>query len=1557
MSCINLCAPTNNLISASQNICQGEIPDTLTGNTPTGGSSGGLFTYLWQVSTNGGSSWTNAPAPDTNPEYCPGITQDTTWYRRIVDPGSCQSISNTVVISVVRSVYADAGDDIEVCEGEVVTLMGVVDSIPDCTEPVTPVNVSLSTELWAVEVIWWITGENGDTVMGVFGPNLYEDYQSYFYTDSFAPGIYTLHAYDSYGDGWNDALIDIIPDAGTPVTGYTLPVCGYPGCGATVDFTVDEITGPCTPVYNWSGPAGFSSSELTPSLGSVNSSNTGIYTLTVAVGNGCPATDNMMLTVYPDVDSSWNAPAQVCENDSPVNLDALVTGTAGGTWSSATPGAVSGNYFYPSGLSGNVYITYTVGVTGCQKQSEQVITVISAPAALITGVDSVCPGNSVTLTATGGSTFIWTTGETTATITITPDTTTSYSVTVTNINGCTDTAGILVAVTSSPFAVISGDTALCEGGSITLTASGGTDYIWSTGESVSAVIVSPISDTTYYVTVTLGSCSDITGTTISVYPAPVADISGNNTVCEGDTTVLTAGGGSSYLWSSGDTTATVELAPVITSVFFVTVTSLQGCSSADSIMLTVNPLPLVVILGDDSICAGEQTVLTASGGTEYSWNTGQSAEIIADIPTATTTYVVTVTDNGCSATDSLPVTVFPFPVASITGNMQLCQGDSTVLSAWGGSTFQWSNGSTDQTITVSPASGSAYAVTVYENGCPDIATSAVIVNPLPAALITGDSTVCEGDTVILTASGGTVYTWSTGGTGETLAVQPGTTTLYSVTVSDNTCTDTTNHLLTVYPEPEVQITGDTVACEGDTVILTAFGGQEYYWNTGETSGTLTISSLTTQTYSVTVSSDGCTNSAAHHISVYPVPVVTIDGDSVICEGSHAFLSASGGSLIWWSTGDTLPEITVSPAITTSFTAFAEQNGCPGTADFLVTVYPVPVISITGNNVICEGETTTLTASGGTGYTWSTGEYTPAIQVGPLFTTTYYNVTVTQGICQSNEWILVIVNEFPVAEIEGDTTACEGETVALIASGGSQFEWSNGGTTGQISVTVNSDTTVYVTVTENGCQSSASHTIITWPLPAAGITGDSTVCDGNSLVLTADGGTEYLWNTSATTSYINITPVITTTYFVTVYDSHCENSAFHTVTVVPLPDAVISGDTSVCQGDTAILTASGGSEYLWSSGLTGAQLSVAPDVTTGYSVTVTESGCSSSNNFILTVLLRPEGEITGNDTICSGDETNIIIILQGVPPWNLTYTDGIITQQSTGLSTSPYNIVVSPVITTEYTLLTITDASGCQAQQLTGTAEIIVFEMPVADAGQDTEVCGLTALTAAISSSGAGLWTVPPELIVPEQNEPISEVISDAYGTYVLIWTETNGICSDQDAVSITFIQEPGTAYAGEDQRLDYRFETQMNALFPDTGTGSWSVSTGVCTVSDTTDPSTAVTGLQYGETILRWTVRNGVCPDKYDDVHIIVNQIFVPEGFSPNGDNVNDCFVIPGIENGESEVVIFNRWGNKVFRAKNYRNDWNGTNRSGNDLPDDTYYYIVRIDDLPVYRGYVVIKR
>ncbi|NDD36296.1 MAG: hypothetical protein EBZ26_08340, partial [Flavobacteriia bacterium] len=394
--------------------------------------------------------------------------------------------------------------------------------------------------------------------------------------------------------------------------------------------------------------------------------------------------------------------------------------------------------------------------------------------------------------------------------------------------------------------------------------------------------------------------------TVTVHALPTIILSATpSTVCAGDDVVLTATGGSTYTWgpgvTPGATGGTQTVSPTTSTTYTVTGTDANGCQGDASATITVNPLPSVPTADPANVteyCLNDpspsELVATSSSSshtlTWYDASNNALSTVASRTPSTTavgpTLYKVTQTDaNGCeSAPLNITVTVHALPTISVVGgaSQTVCDGSSITLNGAGGVSYTWTgldasgNPISNNTAFIPPASATTtYTVTGTDaNGCDNTADVDVISNTSPSiGLSATPSTVCSGDAVVLTATGGSTYTWgpgvTSGATGPTQTVNPTTSTTYTVTGTDASgCTGTKNVVVTVNPLPVINASlasnynGYGISCEGanDGAIQTNVNGGSapytYTWNNGASSPS--ISNLSEGTYIIQVEdSNGC----------------------------------------------------------------------------------------------------------------------------------------------------------------------------------------------------------------------------------------------------------------------------------------------------------------------------------------------------------------------------------------------------------------------------------------------------------------------------------------------------------------------------------------------------------------------------------------------------------------------------------------------------------------------------------------------------------------------------
>jgi len=461
---------------------------------------------------------------------------------------------------------------------------------------------------------------------------------------------------------------------------------------------------------------------------------------------------------------------------------------------------------------------------------------LPSPATLVNlGNDTtLCPGFNLTLsTPNTFSAYTWSTGAQTPTITVsTPG---IYWLEVPDGCGNLQRDSIIVSQFSNPVS-LGNDTSLCQGQSLTLSVpSGLTSVLWSTGATTQSISITQAGQ--YWVEVTDTNNCGWSGSIalLQIHPLPIVNLGPDQWICPGASPLLDAGPGQAqYLWNTGATSQTIQ--PQNPGTYFVSVTSAQGCSASDTLVLTLADIQNFTLGPDLQLCPGESFTLNAGAGWEsYLWNNGTTTQTFSG--TAPGTYTVVVTQgNNCQATASVQVNYFA-PAAFTLGNdTSLCEGQTLNLSLpanW--STIQWSTGSIQPSITLSTAGPVGYTAN-DGNGCP-VSGGLVVTNvfPSPTFAFGPDVSFCQGDTFALIGPAGMAnYLWNTGNTG--LSIVPATPGIYWLEVSDqNACSWRDSiRVLAIHPRPEVSLGDDFTFCPDDPVELSPVPPvwDSYSWSTG-----------------------------------------------------------------------------------------------------------------------------------------------------------------------------------------------------------------------------------------------------------------------------------------------------------------------------------------------------------------------------------------------------------------------------------------------------------------------------------------------------------------------------------------------------------------------------------------------------------------------------------------------------------------------------------------------------------------------------------------------------
>jgi len=1012
---------------------------------------------------------------------------------------------------------------------------------------------------------------------------------------------------------------------------------------------------------------------------------------------------------------------------------------------------------------------------------------------------------------------------------------------------------------------------------------------------------------------------------------------------------------------------------------------------SDFIRVLVDSLPVANAGINDTICVGATVniggTLNEEDGYSFSWSEAAGSGIVVGgnvsatvTPGISTTYVLTITDTTgvCpDGLDSVIVTVYSRPVADAGADKTICELDFVDIGGGGNSAngylFSWDNAAGGGSVSggfvtknVSPLLTSAYTLTVSDTTgfCPD-SIDAVLVNVIttPIADAGTNDSICNGAPANLGGVGngaeGYNFDWKIGtlpgsiGSGFVSGgfiaevVFPTVSSIYSVTVSDTAgaCPNATDDIIiTVYEMPQAMAGGDVAICLGGSTIIGATGNNEngylYSWDNAAGSGTV----------------------------------------------------ASG-----------LVSENVSPIISTAYTLTVSDpaGACPDdTDDVLVQVITPPIANAGIDTTICVGNFINVgdigNAANGYNYSWNNGAGSGTV-VGGLVTesvspatTTTYTVTVSDTLGSTcpdvTDALIITVIQQPVADAGPDRGMCAGGSISIGGSGnlenGYNFFWDNSGGSGIVSsggadatVGPGVGTTYTLTISDptGTCPDAIDQMFVTvGSIPVADAGPDRHICNGDSIAIggpgNMDAGYDYSWDNGAGIGGVTggqvtetVAPSSTTLYTLTIEDpgNICSDSIDQMVVIVheiAVADAGI--DATICIGSSINIggaaNSANGYYYSWNNGAGSGFVAsgvtaqnVSPDSSITYTLTVTDTTglCPPDTDSItINVNYPPMANAGVNDSICFGEN----IQLNG-------YGGDIYSWVQDGTLDDPDipNPIASPTATTLY-ILTVDSLTGCSDSD---TVQIVVFALPESFAGSDIEVCGTSQALDADPATGTGTWFFPDGINIVELNNPLAVADANKEGIYTLIWLVYDGYCTNTSEVELSYYGDP-VAVAGIDQNLGLSVSTTLSARLPEFGVGTWASASGLVIFNDPTDPYTVAELVSPGEHIVEWTVTNGVCPPSSTEVIITSARFSIPDVITPNGDGLNDQFVITGLEFYEAkELKVFNRWGKEMFSSNDYNNDWNGSIKGGKLLPKDTYYFILTLNNSVKHSGTIRIER
>ena len=1301
------------------------------------------------------------------------ITTSGTYYATFFDAtNNCYSASNTPFVVTINPVPTTptsvAASSTSICSGASVNLTG------SCS----------------VGTLTWYENSPSGTLAGTGSPKAVTLTATKTYV---ATCKTTSPACESTPSSPITITVNPKPNPPTIVAGSTR-ICS----GTSTTLTAQD----CAGTVNWSTGATGPSITVSPTIATS-------YTATCTNAAGCvsnasTSTINITIaTVYFSVDR-----LNVCSGES-VTLTMGGCATTRDFYGNAVLISSSGssNTFVNSPLTNTTYTAKcgATNATSCATNSTTgvAVTVRTTPSAPTTsGTTTICLGSSATLTATGCTgTVNWSDSQTGSSITVTPNSTTSYTATC-NTNGCISPVSLPVIVTVE---------------TIPTTPTGLNPVTICLNESVNLG----------------GSC-------------------GANNLRWYSNVGLTI-------------LETMPVAPTSTKTYYAICRSTNCQSAAIPVVVTVNPIPTSptsLVANPATICQGKSTVMsgTCAVGSNLVWysDLGLTSVLVSSTvsPNSTTTYYASCEKSGCkSPASQITINVNPSPTdpTSLTSSTSICTGGSINLTGTcpSGSTIQWYQGVVDASslkgtgspFAVSPTETTTYVATCKSNSnsCESPSSANIIINltstpTTPTGVSVSKSQICSGESVTLsgTCSTGTIKWYINAGlTNEVSSPDSpnATTTYYGSCVIGACKSPSSNVTVSVTATPSIPTSlGATnpIICAGQSSTLSGSctsGTLTWYSNIGLTSSVgSTVQPNSTSTYYASCVNGACKSPAAsieiNVVSIPNAPTSTSNSPSNVCSGQTVSLNGtcSGTDGIhWYSNSILTTEITPSgltPNSTTTYYAVCKNSNCSSsTTSHVVQVNALPAAPeiVPSSRNLCLGSTITMTASGCAGtVNWTingvAGPSTASIIQTPTITSTYTaTCTNTATNCvspASGASVVTVVTPPPTPSISiSKNVICEGESIVLTSINCTGItNWFRTGditslsTSNPLTVTPASSGSYYATCSTSGtviqCESGSSDPlpVTVNPLPIAPVisTTDNSICAGESTDLTAAScaGTVN-WSNGQTGSTLTVSPASTTLYTAKCMVSNCEGPVSNqiTITVTNIPTAPTSlSATSICSGQFSTLSgtcASGTIQWFSDAALTITESSsVNPSTTKTYYAKCVDVNCSGPSSSVVVTVVQtptaPSGTSSNPAAICSGSTAELLgACATGILKW---YPDNTL---NTALSSN----IVAPSSSTSY--FASCENGSCKSS---ATSQIVnvnaIPAVPILTAGANSICATASTVLTASGCVGTVIWStldVGSTLTVsPNSNT-----------TYTATCTDANGCISPSSAsLNITVIDTP-----------------------------------------------------------------------------------------------------------------------------------------------------------------------
>ena len=991
----------------------------------------------------------------------------------------------------------------------------------------------------------------------------------------------------------------------------------------------------------------------------------------------------------------------------------------------------------------------------------------------------------------------------------------SISIAVSNSCGTTTDSAQFTIFALPQVQSTSNASGICIGDTTLLQASGAQTYQWHNQNgnvlaSTQQLDVNPAQTTTYYLTgQDSNQCVNTDSIEITVHTLPQINISSlSSQICLGDTLTLTATGAIQYDWKQNGNLLTqgsqIYHNPTQSGSIIVEGTDANQCSSSDTFSFQVfTPPTLQFSQSNPSICYNDSIQIQITGATNIIVPAAlsQNGSNFTFAPGSSTNYQISAYDlAGCISDTTIHVEVFPLPAIQISQNTnQICLGDSIHFAANGGNTYQWSTGSTQNSLWHQATTSGTISVSGIDvNGCSNSDTASFQVKSLPNVQIQALSNgICQGDSFLLSAQGANTYQWQKGmqsfGSNPIIHDTLQHNAQFILQGSDaNGCTnsDTINISVTLPPVIQSNLASNQI-CADDSTLLQLNGGSSYTINNQSVNSSTYLKPTSSTTYQIRAyNNSGCFTDSSIQVVVNALPSISISSPKPsACYGDSLSFMASGGQNYLWTYNNT------NISNNSNASLFAQNSGsvtvkgtdamgCSNYDTLAFTVYALPNVQINASSTqICNGDSFNLQASGANSYNWIFNSTPISSQ------STYSNQLATNGTyilegidahsCVNYDTIQLTAIPLPSINFAlSSQQICLGDSAFLQLNGNYNYSINNQLVNAQNYFAPAINSSYQLKFTDSyGCSSDSTINISVLALPNVSIqTSGTAICLGDSLQFNGTGAQQYQWfNQNGIIgggSNINFTPAQSGQLILKGVDNQgCINFDSLTYTVNGLPNIQISSsNTSICEGDSIHMHVSGAVNYDWyvNNQLVNTGNSLHQNLYSSqlYTVRGTDNkGCSNEDNLFITVHPKPQVSYNiSNNELCFGD--SVQVNFNGAQNYTIN-----------GIS-SQAQITLSPTSSGSYTLIG-TDNYNCSD---TTQFNLLVHALPQVQAStSNSSIC--LGQSTQLQASGASTYIWTPNANLSSQSGSTIQASPMQSTTYYLKGIDQHG-CENTDSLFV-----------------------------------------------------------------------------------------------------------------------------------------------------------------------------